>query len=112
METLNYLGLVIPTIVSSAVIMLILTAFATAIWHFMMWDDNKLLLAVGLMFILLVAYYLWPWLTYSPREQLFAAERLTRDDMLNRFFAAVIFGAIGTIFSWFVTNKFLQGRSW
>lgn len=112
METLKHLYLIFPTIASSAVVMFILTALATTIWHFMMWDDNKLFLAVGVMFILLVAYYLWPWMVYDPREQLFAAKRLTRDNMLSRFFAAAISGAIGTMCGWLVANKFLQGRSW
>lgn len=112
METLKYLGLVLPTIFSSALIMFLLTVVAITIWHFMMWDNNKLFLAIGVMLILLIAYYLWPWLSYAPREQLFAAERLTKEEILSRFFAGIVSGAIGTICGWFAANRFLQGRSW
>lgn len=111
METLKYLNLVIPTIFSSVLIMFILTAAAIAVWNFMMWDNDKLFLTIGVMLILLIAYYLWPWLSYNPREQLFAAEGLTKEETLSRVFAATVSGAIGTVCGWFVANKFLQGRS-
>lgn len=119
METVQYLALVAPTAIKSALFMGVCILVATIVWDVKDWDGRTLFWSFVALLVLLMLYYIWPWFTYNPAERLFSdnsaehlfsSVRLTKDNVLSQFYAAVISGIVGAVVGWVLAHSFLRTR--